>query len=188
MERVDQLAECIQQEDLSKYVQMCDQMIDWIRIRSFFAGEIVAKHYGVQPDIYTDMRDDAQDDDLGRTFIEKSDIAQVFMVPPKFKSLSKDLSSLANTQDTMDMIADVFTDVKEILNKYKNVIDIEAYKFQQFYYFLIKDRMMMKHSLDFNDLKHFVFQNRILEDENIATMISEFEDEATRLVFENRDD
>ena len=187
MERVDELHKVLSQEnkDISYYVYMCSKMIDWLRIKAFMAGEIVCNHYGLTRETYTELRDDMNDPTLGRTFLEKSDVQQVFTLPPKYTSLSKDKSALDNSKDTLDIVSDVFTDVKEILDKYKDSISIEEHKFQMFYYFLVKDRMIMKHSVDFNDVKQAVYKLEILQDNFLPGMIEEFEEEAENM-FEGR--
>lgn len=61
--------------------------------------------------MYVGMRDDMNDSELGRTFLEKSDIVQVFIPPPRYTSLSKDKSKLKEKSEILEIISDVFSDV-----------------------------------------------------------------------------
>jgi hypothetical protein len=68
--------------------------------------------------------------------------------------------------------------VNQLLKDHKSNIDIEEQHFQMLYYFLIKDRILMKFSIDFNDVKYAVNNHNILQDGLLNGMIADFEAEA----------
>lgn len=111
MERVDELARVVSKEKngIEYYVEMCTKMIDWLKIRIFFAGKIVCKHYGINEDVYCQFRDDTNDPNITRTFVEAATVEQIFLLPPKYKSLSKDISLLEDSQGTLNVISEVYS-------------------------------------------------------------------------------
>ena len=111
-ERVDQLDVCLKNKNLDKYIVMSLKMIDWLRNKYFRAGRIVADHYGMLPEAYTDFRDDSNEDDINKTFVEKPSIGQIFCIPPKYRSLSKDFEILKDKDQIFSMLDDVYTDVR----------------------------------------------------------------------------
>lgn len=185
MERVDELSKALEDDgDLKYYVYMCSKMIDWIRNKSFMAGDIISKHFGISKETYIEVRDDLNDPNICKSFLEQADVRQVFTLPPKYQSLSKDTTALADSKSVLDAICDVFSDVKQLLDKYKSDVSIEEHKFQMFYYFLIKDRMLMKYC-DFNDIKMAVYKDDLLNDQHLVGMISEYEEEARNMFEDN---
>ncbi len=110
MERVDELSNILSDklEDLESYYEMCDKMIDWFRNKAFFAGDIVCKHYKLSEEVYCQFRDDSNDPDLTKTFLEEPTLEQFFTVPPKYKSLSQDLSKIRTEEDLKKVVDELY--------------------------------------------------------------------------------
>lgn len=96
------------------------------------------------------------------------------MVPPKYKSLSKDLSKIRTEEDLKKTVEELYGG--KWINKIKNVNVIEAsslvtsydpadfiddHKLQLFYQMILKDLSLIKYSLDFNDIKQRVIKLKI---------------------------
>jgi len=187
MERVDYLAKTLAKEepDFKYYGFMCSKMADWIRNRDILSGRLVCKHFGLSAESYIEIRDDTNDEKIGSSFLEHPTVHQTFTMPPQYKSLSKDTSKLETKEGVLELINDVFSQVREMLQKYKDSIEIQEHKFKMFYYFMVKDAMLMRHSIDFNDVKRATLKLEILDDPLLVAQISEFEEEAYNMFKNN---
>ena len=83
-------------------------MIDWLRTKALFAGGIICKHYELAEEIYCQFRDDSNDDKIPKTFLEAPTTEQIFTVPSKFKSLSKEVGTLKTEEEVKKIVFELF--------------------------------------------------------------------------------
>ncbi|CAI2377411.1 unnamed protein product [Moneuplotes crassus] len=163
MERVDELSEILSEkvEDLSSYYEMCSKMIDWLRSKANFAGEIVCNHYKISKEKYCQLRDDSQDSNISKSFMVRPTTVQNFTIPPQYKSLSKDLSKIQTEEDIKRIVDELYNEASCLVTSYDPNKIVEEHKLEMLYQMLLKDLSLIKYSLDFNDIKHKILKMKL---------------------------